>query len=64
MIFYVSCVLSLGYLQFRSPTGYLSGLMNKYILSNLLGYDVDQTILNKEKNNDRVFMPMAALCLF
>jgi glucan phosphoethanolaminetransferase (alkaline phosphatase superfamily) len=43
--------------SFRNPTGYLSGLMNKYILSNLLGYNVDQTILNKEKNNDRVFMP-------
>jgi glucan phosphoethanolaminetransferase (alkaline phosphatase superfamily) len=50
--------------SFRSPTGYLSGLMNKYILSNLLGYDVDQTILNKEKNNDRVFMPNGSVMPF
>ncbi|OCG74517.1 hypothetical protein A9G42_09815 [Gilliamella sp. Nev6-6] len=50
--------------SFRSPTGYLSGLMNKYILSNLLGYDVDQTILNKEKNNDRVFMPDGSVMPF
>ncbi|WP_176701198.1 sulfatase-like hydrolase/transferase [Gilliamella sp. App6-5] len=43
--------------SFRGPTGYLSGLMNKYILSNLLGYNIDQTILEKEKSNDRVLMP-------
>ncbi|WP_141672727.1 MULTISPECIES: sulfatase-like hydrolase/transferase [unclassified Gilliamella] len=43
--------------SFRGSDGYLSGLMNKYILSNLLGYEIDPAILNKEKNNDRVFMP-------
>ncbi|NUF48509.1 phosphoethanolamine transferase [Gilliamella sp. ESL0250] len=43
--------------SFRGSTGYLSGLMNKYILSILLGYNIDQTILEKEKSNDRVFMP-------
>nr|WP_082212104.1 sulfatase-like hydrolase/transferase [Gilliamella apicola] len=50
--------------SFRNPTGYLSGLMNKYILSNLLGYNVDQTTLNKEKNNDRVFMPDGSVMPF
>ncbi|PHM63667.1 phosphoethanolamine transferase [Xenorhabdus ishibashii] len=40
--------------SFRNKDGYLSGLMNKYILSNLMGYDINQSILNKEKNNDRV----------
>jgi hypothetical protein len=38
--------------------------MNKYILSNLLGYNVDQAILNKEKNNDRVFMPDGSIMPF
>lgn len=42
--------------SFRGSTGYLSGLMNKYIVSNLMGYQIDQTILNKEKSNDRVLM--------
>ncbi len=42
--------------SFRGPTGYLSGLMNKYIVSALLGYELDQTIVDKEKSNDRVFM--------
>ncbi|WP_232326261.1 phosphoethanolamine transferase [Xenorhabdus hominickii] len=40
--------------SFRNEGGYLSGLMNKYILSNLIGYDIDPSILNKERNNDRV----------
>jgi glucan phosphoethanolaminetransferase (alkaline phosphatase superfamily) len=43
--------------SFRGESGYLSGLMNKYILSNLLGYEIDQATLNKEKGNDRVLMP-------
>ena len=43
--------------SFRSSNGYLSGLMNKYILSNLLGYQIDQSILDKEKNNDRILLP-------
>ncbi len=38
------------------PLHYLSGLMNKYILSNLLGYEIEPTILNQEKNNDRVYL--------
>ena len=42
--------------SFRSSNGYLSGLMNKYILSNLLGYQIDQAILDKEKNNDRILL--------
>ncbi|WP_050986613.1 phosphoethanolamine transferase [Xenorhabdus nematophila] len=40
--------------SFRNKDGYLSGLMNKYILSNLIGYDIDPEILKEEKNNDRV----------
>ena len=43
--------------SFRGSNGYLSGLMNKYILSNLLGYQIDQSILDKEKNNDRILLP-------
>ncbi|MDC9604180.1 sulfatase-like hydrolase/transferase [Xenorhabdus griffiniae] len=40
--------------SFRNKDGYLSGLMNKYILSTLIGYDIDPSILDKERNNDRV----------
>ncbi|WP_245737406.1 sulfatase-like hydrolase/transferase [Xenorhabdus japonica] len=40
--------------SFRNKDGYLSGLMNKYILSELIGYDIEPSILNREKNNDRV----------
>ncbi len=43
--------------SYRGSNGYLSGLMNKYILSNLLGYQIDQSILDKEKNNDRILLP-------
>lgn len=50
--------------SFRGPNGYLSGLMNKYILSNLLGYEIDPAILDKEKNNDRVFMPNSSVMPF
>ena len=38
--------------------------MNKYILSNLLGYEIDPAILDKEKNNDRVFMPNSSVMPF
>ncbi|WP_275371705.1 phosphoethanolamine transferase [Xenorhabdus bovienii] len=40
--------------SFRNKDGYLSGLMNKYILSNLIGYDIEPSILNRERDNDRV----------
>lgn len=50
--------------SFRGTNGYLSGLMNKYILSNLLGYEIDPAILDKEKNNDRVFMPNSRVMPF
>jgi glucan phosphoethanolaminetransferase (alkaline phosphatase superfamily) len=50
--------------SFRGPNGYLSGLMNKYILSNLLGYEIDPAILDKEKSNDRVFMPNSSVIPF
>ncbi|MDC9614412.1 phosphoethanolamine transferase [Xenorhabdus khoisanae] len=40
--------------SFRNKNGYLSGLMNKYILTNLIGYEIEPSILNKERNNDRV----------
>lgn len=40
--------------QFRNKDGWLSGLMNKYILSRLIGYTLDKSIVNNEMNNDRV----------
>ncbi|EIB8429480.1 sulfatase-like hydrolase/transferase [Salmonella enterica] len=40
--------------QFRNKDGWLSGLMNKYILSRLIGYTLDKNIVNNEMNNDRV----------
>ncbi|AKD19918.1 sulfatase-like hydrolase/transferase [Salmonella enterica subsp. enterica serovar Newport] len=40
--------------QFRNKDGWLSGLMNKYILSSLIGYTLDKNIVNNEMNNDRV----------
>ncbi|PAV02338.1 hypothetical protein CBG25_11540 [Arsenophonus sp. ENCA] len=40
--------------SFRNKDGYLSGLMNKYILSELLGYDIDKNILRSEREYDRV----------
>ena len=50
--------------SFHGSNGYLSGLMNKYILSNLLGYQIDQSILDKEKNNDRILLPNRQNMLF
>ncbi|EBB5664146.1 hypothetical protein S562_004201 [Salmonella enterica subsp. enterica] len=38
----------------RNKDGWLSGLMNKYILSRLIGYTLDKNIVNSEMNNDRV----------
>ncbi|WP_245677324.1 phosphoethanolamine transferase [Candidatus Arsenophonus triatominarum] len=40
--------------SFRNKDGYLSGLMNKYILSELLGYKIDKNVLTKEREYDRV----------
>lgn len=40
--------------QFRNKDGWQSGLMNKYILSRLIGYTLDKNIVNNEMNNDRV----------
>ncbi|HHR4973557.1 TPA: sulfatase-like hydrolase/transferase [Salmonella enterica] len=40
--------------QFRNKDGWLSGLMNKYILSRLISYTLDKNIVNNEMNNDRV----------
>ncbi|MFS1540000.1 MAG: hypothetical protein ACL7BU_16415 [Candidatus Phlomobacter fragariae] len=40
--------------SFRNKDGYLSGLMNKYILSELIGYEIDKNILTKEREYDRV----------
>lgn len=50
--------------SFRGSTGYLSGLMNKYILSNLLGYKIDRDIIDKEKSNDRVLMANGSVIPF
>jgi heptose-I-phosphate ethanolaminephosphotransferase len=40
--------------SFKNKNGYLSGLMNKYILSELLGYNIKPHTLNNERENDRV----------
>ncbi len=40
--------------QFRNKDRWLSGLMNKSILSCLIGYVLDKKIVNSEMNNDRV----------
>ncbi|MEG0280269.1 MAG: phosphoethanolamine transferase [Morganella sp. (in: enterobacteria)] len=40
--------------SFKNKDGWLSGLMNKYILSEMLGYEIDEKFINEDKNNDRV----------
>lgn len=40
--------------QFRNKDRWLSGLMNKDILSRLIGYTLDKKIVNSEMSNDRV----------
>lgn len=40
--------------SFVTKEGWLSGLMNRYILSNLIGYSLDLSIVQTEKNNDRI----------
>ena len=40
--------------KYRNKNGWISGLMNKYILSELLGYSLNTEIVNKERENDRV----------
>lgn len=40
--------------SFRNKDGWLSGIMNKYILSQMLGYEIDEKFINEDKNNDRV----------
>ncbi|EPS8267291.1 phosphoethanolamine transferase [Salmonella enterica] len=40
--------------QFRNKDGWLSGLMNKYILARLIGYTLDEKSVTDEMNNDRV----------
>ncbi len=40
--------------SFRNNNGWLSGLMNKFILSDLLSYKIKKNILEREKYNDRV----------
>lgn len=38
----------------RNKNGYISGLMNKFLLAQMLGYTIDAKKLRAEKNNDRV----------
>ncbi|EJD6391449.1 phosphoethanolamine transferase [Proteus mirabilis] len=40
--------------SFRNKDGWLSGLMNKYILSKIIGYQLDDQFIEKEKNHDRI----------
>ncbi|MDX7986393.1 phosphoethanolamine transferase [Xenorhabdus sp. 12] len=50
--------------SFRNKDGYLSGLMNKYILSNLIGYDINPLTLSIERDNDRVLTADESVLLF
>ncbi|MBT0381380.1 phosphoethanolamine transferase [Morganella morganii] len=40
--------------KYRNQDGWISGLMNKYILSELLGYSLDQSIAEPDKQHDRI----------
>lgn len=40
--------------KYRNQDGWLSGLMNKYILSELLGYSLNPVIVESDKQHDRV----------
>lgn len=40
--------------KYRNNDGWLSGLMNKYILSELLGYSLNQSIVDQDKQHDRI----------
>lgn len=40
--------------KYRNRDGWISGLMNKYILSELLGYSLDQSIAEPDKQHDRI----------
>ncbi|MEX0445281.1 sulfatase-like hydrolase/transferase [Xenorhabdus sp. SGI246] len=42
----------------------LSGLMNKYILAELLGYELDEKIIFNEKNNDRILQADGSVKLY
>lgn len=38
----------------RNSEGYISGLMNKYIITKILGYKLDDSAIESEKNYDRI----------
>lgn len=40
--------------KLRNKNGYVNGLSNKFILSRLLGYSIDQSYLKREVENDRI----------
>ena len=40
--------------SFRNNDGWISGLMNKFILSSLLGYSINADVIKKEKQHDRI----------
>lgn len=40
--------------KYRNQDGWISGLMNKYILSELLGYSLDPSMTEPDKQHDRV----------
>lgn len=40
--------------KYRNKDGWLSGLMNKYILSELFGYSLDPSIVEQDKQHDRI----------
>ncbi|HCT3785980.1 TPA: hypothetical protein OTT33_003724, partial [Proteus mirabilis] len=50
--------------KFRSNNGWLNGNMNKYILSEFLGYNIDEKHLDKEKEQDKILNANSEIMLF
>lgn len=50
--------------NFRNDDGWISGLMNKYILSMLLGFKVDPKIIEQQKAHDRILDANEDVVLF
>ncbi|MDF7350526.1 sulfatase-like hydrolase/transferase, partial [Proteus mirabilis] len=50
--------------KFRGNNGWLNGNMNKYILSEFLGYNIDEKHLDKEKEQDKILNANSEIMLF
>ncbi|MEM8232120.1 hypothetical protein Q4R56_19550, partial [Morganella morganii] len=40
--------------KFKNKDGWLSGIMNKFVILHILGYKIDDSFIDLEKRNDRV----------